>query len=401
LSATETAGGNRAGSRIARPPYDPPHGEGGIVPHFQETMLTTSRLLLCSLLAAIPSAQSNCVWGSFDGTRINYAAGVLTNGTSHVNLRTVIANNGGTLAPATGTLDATYLAGVDVFYTSLLHNPNGALSAAEQTALQSWVAAGGTLIVTGDIFPLPAYESFTAFYGVTGWTSIGSCIQPGGSPADVVAVHPVTVGINATRYCTNGTFTVPANARLLADDGPGDRPFMLVMEPSTGFTSGGRILVLGDHNMFSDGYINSGDNMRLAANIVRWACGCPTAAWSNYGAGWPGTNGVPSLTASANPVLGSSINVLLSSSTGSATAGLLLAGIAPASLATGFGGTLLVVPPANVPVAVPAGGLSFPLAVPNLRALCGSAVFMQAVEADRGASHGVSFSRGLELVVGQ
>lgn len=346
-------------------------------------------------------AQTNCLWGSFDASRINYAGGVLTNGTSHVNMRNVIAANGGTLAPATPTLTAAYLARVQVFYTSLLNTSTGTLSAAEQTDLQNWVAAGGTLIVTGDIFPLPAYESFTAFYGVTGWTAISNCAT-GGSPANVVAAHPVTVGISATRYCTNGTFTYGANARLLENDGStATNPFMVVLEPATGFTSGGRILVLGDHNLFADAYILNGDNQTLAANIVRWACGCPSAVWSNYGSGWPGTSGVPALTASGNPVLGASINVLLGNSAGLVTPGALLVGVTPTSLATGFGGTLLVVPLVNLPVSVPVAGASFPITVPAARALCGASVYFQAVEVDRGASHSVSFSRGLQLLVGQ
>jgi hypothetical protein len=266
-------------------------------------MLTSNRLvfpLLFAVAPVAPVAQSNCVWGGFDASRINYAGGVIATGTAHVNLRTVIQNNGGALAPPTPTLTAAYLATVQVFYTSLLvNNANAVLSPAEQAALQTWVAGGGTLIVTGDIFALPGYDSFTSPYGVTGWRTISACAT-GGTAADVVAVHALTVGITTPRYCTNSTFTYPATARLLVDDGTTDNPFMVVMEPATGHTTGGRIVVLGDHNLFADAFIVNGDNMAFATNLVRWACGCPSAAWTNYGSGWPGTAGVPALTASAN-----------------------------------------------------------------------------------------------------
>jgi hypothetical protein len=100
-------------------------------------------------------------------------------------------------------------------------------------------------------------------------------------------------------------------------------------------------------------------------------------------------------------VLGSTINVLLGNSAGAPTAGVLLVGVAPTSLATGFGGTLLVVPSVTLPVGLPAAGLTFGLAVPATRSLCGRSVYLQGAEADAGASHGVSFSRGLDLMLGQ
>jgi cysteine-rich repeat protein len=224
-----------------------------------------------SVLAAIPlvllapvTARA-AVWGSFDGTRVNYAGGVLTDGTDHEELRAIIAANGDTLAPATGSLTGVYLAGVDVFYTSLLNTGAPVLSMAEQTALQAWVTAGGTLVVTGDIFPLPFYESFTAPFGITGWAQTGA-----GTAAPSGAMHPLTAGVASIDQITQSTFTfgVDALELLTADDG---NAFMIVLEPSTGFCLGGRILVLGDHNLFSDGGIAVADNTVLATNLVEWA----------------------------------------------------------------------------------------------------------------------------------
>jgi hypothetical protein len=192
--------------------------------------------LLALLLPTLALAQ-NCIWGSFDASRINYSAGPLT-GSAHTQLRDIIVANGGTVGAATPLLTAAYLADMDVFYTSLLSTNTGVLSAAEQTALQNWIAGGGTLIVTADIFPLPAYESFTAFYGVTQYRDLRNS-QTG---------HVVAVG----------------------DD------FMIVLESGTGFPHAGRILVIGDHNMFTISYINNNDNVRLANNFALWACAGPT-----------------------------------------------------------------------------------------------------------------------------
>jgi len=52
---------------------------------------------------------------------------------------------------------------------------------------------------------------------------------------------------------------------------------MVVLEAATGFPYAGRILVTGDHNMFTDSYIGSADNTQLANNIAVWACGGPVA----------------------------------------------------------------------------------------------------------------------------
>lgn len=226
--------------------------------------------LLFSLLAVVcvaacsAPASASVTWGSFDGSRINYVGGALT-GPVHSSLRGIITANDGVIGAATGTLTPGYLSGVDVFYTSLLSTGTGALSAGEQAALQDWVAAGGTLIVTADIFPLAAYESFTSAYGVTGYTNLSGAGV--GSP---VAAHEITENVTSYSYNTQSTFTYGADALLLGDDGFG-HAFMAVLEPGTGFTAGGRILVFGDHNLFADSHIGEADNAVLAANMAAWA----------------------------------------------------------------------------------------------------------------------------------
>jgi MYXO-CTERM domain-containing protein len=222
-------------------------------------------LAAIALVLLAPVTASAAVWGSFDGTRVNYAGGVLTTGADHDDLRAIIAANGDTLAPATGSLTAVYLAGVDVFYTSLLNTGAPVLSLAEQAALQAWVVGGGTLVVTGDIFPLPFYESFTAQFGITGWAQTGA-----GTAVPSGAMHTLTAGVVSIDQITQSTFTFGLDALelLTADDG---NPFMIVLEPATGFCLGGRIVVLGDHNLFSDGGIGLADNTTLATNLVEWA----------------------------------------------------------------------------------------------------------------------------------
>lgn len=124
------------------------------------------------------------------------------------------------------------------------------------------------------------------------------------------------------------------------------------------------------------------------------------ASATNYGAGHPGTNGVPVLAASAAPILGTTPDLLVGNSLGTATGGALLAGFARAAQPTPFGGTLLVQIVVSTTLMLPAGGAPVPMPIPQDTSLCGGIVDFQCVVVDPGASHGIAFTPGLEFVLG-
>jgi sugar lactone lactonase YvrE len=124
------------------------------------------------------------------------------------------------------------------------------------------------------------------------------------------------------------------------------------------------------------------------------------ASWSNYGAGFPGTNGVPSFTSQQDPVLGTTITLDLANSYAQPTAGLLFIGFQRADIPSSFGFDLLVAPALVVPVSFSYGFDSFTGAIPADGGLVGTVVDLQAFEADPGAAKGVSATPGLELVLG-
>jgi hypothetical protein len=126
----------------------------------------------------------------------------------------------------------------------------------------------------------------------------------------------------------------------------------------------------------------------------------PRANWSNYGTGFLGSNGVPAFTSQANPVLGTTVTVDLANSYGQPTIGLLFAGFQQANLHTAWGGDLLVVPSITFPITFSYGFNSFAGALPDDPLLAGTKLDLQAIEADPGAAKGVSFTQGLELVLG-
>jgi Tol biopolymer transport system component len=144
----------------------------------------------------------------------------------------------------------------------------------------------------------------------------------------------------------------------------------------------------------------AGDSNGVSDDFVHERCSID-ASWSNYGAGYPGTGGVPGFTAQSNPVLGASITLDLANSLGSPTSGFLFVGFQRTSIHSSWGGDLLVVPALTVPISFGFGGDSFTGDLPDDMNLCGFAVDLQAIEADPGATKGVSFTPGLELLLGQ
>jgi hypothetical protein len=156
------------------------------------------------------------------------------------------------------------------------------------------------------------------------------------------------------------------------------------------FSSYGTNLVAGDLNDAIDVFVF---DRRVAG---------PDASWNNYGSGFPGTLGTPSITARGDPVLGTTVTVDVGNSLGSATAGLLFAGFSAASIPTNAGGTLLVGSFfLMLPLPIAAAGIALDADLPDDPALCGLSVFSQVLELDGGALRGLSFTPGLELALGR
>jgi hypothetical protein len=125
-----------------------------------------------------------------------------------------------------------------------------------------------------------------------------------------------------------------------------------------------------------------------------------SASWTNYGTGFSGTLGVPSLVAQNRPVLGALVTITLGNSLGTTTPALLILGLSRASILTNKGGTILVAPLQWIPLSVPPAGQSLAGSLPNDPQLCGTAVDFQGLELDAGAAAGFSFTAGLELHLG-
>lgn len=169
-----------------------------------------------------------------------------------------------------------------------------------------------------------------------------------------------------------------------------DRPQVDCVLPVTGAYT----LLVRSHDMSRVGTYTVGLECRSGT------CECTAQYW-NYGQGWPGTNGVPTLTATGVPKLGTGIDLPVSNSLGQDTDAFLLLGFSRVQLDLGFGGTFLVGAPLSIiPFRMPGAGVRIPFGVPNNTALCNVCAHLQVIEVDAGASHGLSFTSGLTLVLG-
>src|SRR5262249_22974246 len=146
---------------------------------------------------------------------------------------------------------------------------------------------------------------------------------------------------------------------------------------------GSRIAVNSSGGAAITGYTNSHDfpttpgafdtsfNGTTDAFVAKFTFCSADAFWTNYGSGWPGTNGVPSLTLSGDPVLCAPLTLNLSNSRGATTTAALLLGLSQADLPTVFGGHLLLVPRTIILLTVPASGIALSGNVACDDSLCG------------------------------
>ncbi|MEW6743929.1 MAG: hypothetical protein AB1486_14350 [Planctomycetota bacterium] len=87
-------------------------------------------------------------------------------------------------------------------------------------------------------------------------------------------------------------------------------------------------------------------------------------------------------------------------SLGTATAAVAFLGLAKASLPTAWGGTLLVSPQGVYPFVLAGTGTELPLDLPCEGMFRGVSIYIQVLELDPGASARVSFTPGLDVMLG-
>lgn len=138
--------------------------------HSRRALGLARRTLAALVLAAVAAPASAVVIGTFSAARSNSPLGTSPD---YSDVRNAIVADGHTLnaGTETGSLTAAYLSTVDVFLTGVIEPffmPAAGVVAAEAAALQTWVAAGGTLIISGEHNGfVPAFNPYAQAFGIT------------------------------------------------------------------------------------------------------------------------------------------------------------------------------------------------------------------------------------------
>ncbi len=157
----------------------------------------------------------------------------------------------------------------------------------------------------------------------------------------------------------------------------------------------------GDADLAVANSYGPGSGSSPTVSVLLNTCSCSgDASWANYGSGWPGTLGIPTFTAASDPELCSTLTLNLDNSLGANTTTALLIGLAQTDQPTIYDGHLLVAPTIVLLLPLPGGGLALTGTLPCDPILCGVSLYLQALEVDAGASKGLSFTPGLQLVLG-
>jgi len=367
-------------------------------------------ILSLTLLAAAAGAQINI--GSFDATRSRLPFGTATGTLGYARLRASLASPanfgpGGvvpftvSIAPGTPTITAAYLADKHVFFTSVFTGP---LSASEAQDIQSFVLLGGTVIVEGDTTPaeMPSVNSLLAAVGAT--ATIGTTT---GCSSGTVLTPAVNVVTNGPFGSIAGASFNTSTTALGNRDG---REIDLVTCPMglhhAFFRAGaligapGMVMYGGDPGGLDLFTTVNPNNERMYLNAIAYAL-CPAASGLNYGAGWPGSMGVPAIAAGTPPAPGEAFGLDVGNSSAIGTSGVLIIGTAQVAFPTPLGGTILASPEAFLPLTLNPGVNRLVFLLPPSVLLCGQLVFVQALEIDSGASAGVSFTPGLRVQFGK
>ncbi|MEX5728105.1 hypothetical protein Ga0609869_001458 [Rhodovulum iodosum] len=194
--------------------------------------------LAVAAVSAAPAMAASI--GSLDSSR-TYLSYQLDGG-NYDDIRNAIINDGHSVTAGTGTVSAAYLAGLDVFYTGMLDT---ASTAPEIAALQSFVAAGGTLVIGADNTSVNSAGNYNSWFTPFGLSVTGNGASGGTWAASSDALLANGVAGTSLGFVAGTDFTAGAYTTL-ATDSDGDAAVVKI-----GYGSGW-VVGLGDGNFNDD-----------------------------------------------------------------------------------------------------------------------------------------------------
>lgn len=198
--------------------------------------------------------------------------GVLATGSHYDGFRAVLGASGHTVV-ALSSFESQNLAGLDALIVNQPYDQSGLLSSSEISAIQSFVAAGGGLLVHGNGGTGSSSSNINALVAPYGMTYAAGTTNGSGHTISSFETHPVTLGLSqvGVDYQRRLTAIAPPAVDLTPGCCNGADDFLAVVDGSGG---GGSVATLSDSSMWtddgegSDRSLSFGDNALLLGNLI-------------------------------------------------------------------------------------------------------------------------------------
>lgn len=185
-------------------------------------------------------------------------------GVSLQTARQILQSRGGNVVQLSDLTAAT-LAGKSVLFVSKLGSKS--FTPAQIAAVQTWVQGGGTLISTAECSCYGNHILYNELLAPYGLSYSGAVIYGFGN---VLVNHPLTQGLSQVYIAKNGYLDTPPEATKLIND-PNGNTFCALLQ-GTASTGAGRVLAIGDTDMFSTLYLGiETTDFKFFSNIATWA----------------------------------------------------------------------------------------------------------------------------------
>lgn len=333
------------------------------------------------------SAQSRILWDANHGIYSSFYT--LPNGFS--NFASVLNGLGYDIQQnSIGVLHQS-LSQYDVLIVSALTAANSAYSAAEVAAIQTFVQSGGGLLIMGENSEIPSagVNSVGAAYGMKLNTNK---VIPADTYVTNLTSHEMFQGIQSIYMRYGGEIQASAGATIVGTTAAG--------KAMIANAAAGRVIGLGDSNLFDDSYLQTADNIAYVARLFDYLAG---GCFTDLGPGLAGTGGLVPEIAFGSGSCGGLLSLGVQNALGGASS-ILLVGTSASTLSA-QGGTIYVdvaVPPillVSLPLGgapgQPGAGTSF--LTQDLTAYLPLTLTFQLAVFDPGAPYGIALSNGLKI----
>jgi hypothetical protein len=174
-------------------------------------------------------------------------------------LAAVLANSGITLISSTDSLEEMDLSQFDGLVISATSISTGVYTETEIQAIDDYVEQGGGLLLIGE---RPEYPNFIR--GLAQNFGVELMQEPEIRVLSDFKEHPVTHGLSQIDCYKAGTIQIyDQKVQVVASYGP-------VAGIAVIDQGAGRVVIVGDANMFDNRWIPNADNKQLAVNIIQW-----------------------------------------------------------------------------------------------------------------------------------